>query len=99
MIRSHTDHRSIKAPEKEQIVGQISRRLKGHADHDARTGLITDCLEIIQRLQPPFITVQPILWMDLPVQVGIGGFDAQQIAMGSGIEPFGIHIARLLAQG
>ena len=69
--------------------------LAGQADHHARAELVADVVEQAQAIATALPTV--IRRVKPTVEIGITGFDAQQIAFGAGLVPGAVGRFRLLA--
>ena len=83
--RPHADHDDLLLLEEQDVTGELFDTLAGQADHHARAELVADVVEQAQAIATALPTV--IRRVKPTVEIGITGFDAQQIAFGAGLEP------------
>ena len=96
-VRAHADHVDVHVPVKEDVIGQVFDGLAGQADHVARPYLVTDAAQAVETVFADLPAVVAVLGMEGRVERRITRLDAQEIAVGTGLEPAAVRIFRLFA--
>lgn len=96
-VRPHADHVDIHVAVEEDVISQVTQGLAGQADHVARPYLIADAAQAVQAILADLPAVMAVLRMEGGVEVRIARFDAQEIAVGTGLEPAAVRVFRLFA--
>ena len=94
-VGTHADHVDVHVPVKEDVIDQIAQGLAGQADHVPCPDLVADAAQAVQAVLADLPAVMAVLGMERRVEVGVARFDAQEIAVGAGIEPAAVRFFRL----
>ena len=94
-VGTHADHVDVHVPVKEDVIGQIAQGLAGQADHVPCPDLVADAAQAVQAVLADLPAVMAVLGMERRVEVGVARFDAQEIAVGAGVEPAAVRFFRL----
>ena len=95
-VRSHADHVEVQIPEEQDVPGEVVERLPRQAAHDAAADLVAAFPQQAQAVDAALEAV--VRRVELRVELGAGGLDAQQIAVRARGAPAGVGLLRLLAQ-
>ncbi|MPM91084.1 hypothetical protein SDC9_138210 [bioreactor metagenome] len=97
-VRAHADHVHIEFPEEFEVMHEVFDCLPRQADHDAGADLVAGFAQPPQGVDPVGVAVNGVGGMEFRVQLRVGAFDPQQIAVRSGVEPAAVSLRRLFAE-
>ena len=95
-VGPHADHVGVDVVEKNDVAGEILKRLPRQAHHHASPHLVPAAAQGAQALDAP--VERTVRRMEHGVERGIGGLDAQEVARRTGGAPAAVRFLRLLAE-
>ena len=96
-VGADADHVEVEAAERVDVVGDARIRLAGDADHDAAPRLIAELAKLREDAEAVGDAPRQVR-VDEPVELLVGGLEAQEVAVGAGLTPGGEVLVRPLAE-